>query len=194
MEYLHIVQHALHHNFQLAKWYALMGVTGEQFAEKFKHPEYANISEQLPAYHRYCIHLRDVLNRLNDEDVEAYIRIPSHPDDNLLNGYLYRPKDETYLMVSYNGVDGITLSNAKELILGGIPPVCKDSRLEGNFAYISKNMRDIAFKYAYKLPDTFPRGKFERVTDDRLDEDRIRLLAAMTLIPYGVRPIDREEV
>lgn len=173
----------LNHDSQLAAWFYLLGVTPEQFETVFLRPEHRKIHEQVSSYHRYAVHLRKVILSLNDDDVHGFIKIPKNPCDSLSYGYLYRPADKTYLNISYNGVDGISIGNGDRRLLGGIPPVEMHPELAGNWQFIDKNQRDILFQWATckDLSKSAINVKFERIVDETLTDDRLDFLVNIAI-------------
>lgn len=164
-------------NEPLAMWLYLLGVAPEQFDTVFHRPEYRDIDHRVPAYHRYAVHLRHVLEGLADEDVYAFIKLPREPRDNAIYGYLYRLCDGRRLTVGHNGVDGIHVSNAARSLLGGIPPVDMDKELAGNWYTIDKAQRDLLFQWADSIGPLAELHGFERVTGEGLTPERLRFLA-----------------
>lgn len=177
MNHTGFIQYALQHTKNLATWLYLLGVSGDQFETVFHCPQYKNIHQNVTAYDRYVNHLRKVLIALNDEDIHAYIKIPREWHDNLSYGILHRISDKKYLRISYNGVDGIHVSNMHQQLLGGIPPVNIHPELTGNYSFIDKQQRDILFQYADTMNVNVYSGLYERITDDKLTPKRLEFLS-----------------
>lgn len=177
MNHIAFIQYALQHTQNLATWLYLLGVTGDQFETVFLCPKYKNIHQNVCAYDRYTTHLRKVLLALDDENVHAYIKIPREWHDNLSYGVLHRISDNKFLQISYNGVDGIRVSNTHNLLLGGVPPVNIHPELTGNYSFIDKQQRDLLFTYADNLSVDINHEKYERITDGTLTPERLEFLS-----------------
>lgn len=93
-QHIAFISQSVKHDAQLAKWLYLMGVEPKEFDTHLHCPEHKNIDKQVPAYHRYAHHLRKVMMRLVDDDVQGFIKTPSEPHDNAISGYLVRTTDQ----------------------------------------------------------------------------------------------------
>lgn len=165
---------------QLASWLYLLGVTPEEFETVFLRKEHAEIYRQVPAYHRYAMKLREILLRLTDDAVQAFIKVPKNPNDNLFYGCLFRPADKKYLNVSYEGVAGLQVSDGRFLLLGGIPPVNIHPELFGNYSFIDKQQRDILFDLA-RSDRTVDLSNMEQVLPGDLNETRLAFLSEICI-------------
>lgn len=165
---------ALENDEKLARWFYLLGVKPEQFTSVFKRPEYKSIESCIPKCCLPSAHLRDVLAALTDEDVQAFIKIPKNPDDDLLYGILFRKSDSRRLFLGYNAVDGITAENKS---------LCPE--LDGAWYRINKHQRDALFRFAKQesLEEAMKSTigvSYEPIGSAKLTPNRLKFLASIT--------------
>lgn len=174
-QHIAFISQSVKHDAQLAKWLYLMGVEPKEFDTHLHCPEHKNIDKQVPAYHRYAHHLRKVMIRLVDDDMQGFIKTPSEPHDNAISGYLVRTTDQRKISIWYNGVDGINVSNGENRLLGSIPPVNIHPELDGNYHYIDKQQRDILLQFGADNLNKY--GVYHPVSTNVYSPEHLDLLA-----------------